>query len=140
MQYADIIEAELSDTESDFMYSFDLFQEHIHALCVQAGWWTDPHTKEDITKNPYAIATKIGLAHSEISEALEGYRKNKNDDHLKDRQAVEVELADAVIRIMDLAGVLKLDLAGAIVAKNKYNQKRSDHKMENRQKAGGKRF
>ena len=51
-----------------------------------------------------------------------------------------MELADAVIRIMDLAGAMGLDLAGAIVEKLAYNQTRADHKTENRNADGGKKF
>lgn len=62
------------------------------------------------------------------------------DDHLPDRPMIEVELADAVIRIADLAGYLGLDLGGAIMAKLEYNRRRADHKLENRAKQGGKAF
>jgi NTP pyrophosphatase (non-canonical NTP hydrolase) len=53
---------------------------------------------------------------------------------------VEVELADALIRICDLAGYLGLDLGGAYRAKLEYNENRADHKPENRAIEGGKRF
>ena len=105
-----------------------------HKLARNAGWWDG--TSADAING----AVKIALIHSEVSEALEGLRKGKNDDHLPHRKAVEVELADAVIRIMDLAGAMKLDLAGAIVEKLAYNQNRADHKMENRNADGGKKF
>lgn len=88
----------------------------------------------------YYNATKIALIHSEISEALEGLRKGLMDDHLKDRSMLEVELADAIIRILDMAGSLNLDVASAVAEKNEYNQKRADHKLENRSKTGGKKF
>lgn len=105
-----------------------------HQLARSAGWWDN--TSADAING----AVKIALIHSEVSEALEGLRKGKNDDHLPHRKAVEVELADAVIRIMDLAGAMKLDLAGAIVEKLAYNQNRADHKTENRNADGGKKF
>jgi len=78
--------------------------------------------------------------HSEVSEAMEGARKNLMDDHLPERPMLEVELADAVIRIMDLAGGLNLDLGGAIADKLLYNTERADHKPENRAKYNGKVF
>jgi NTP pyrophosphatase (non-canonical NTP hydrolase) len=80
------------------------------------------------------------LIHSEISEALEGIRKDLKDDHLPERPMVEVELADAVIRIFDYAGYKNMDLAGAVLDKMEYNRKRADHKIENRAKEGGKKF
>lgn len=104
-------------------------------LSTRSGWWAnDPIT------DPRVVATKLALVHSEVSEALEGFRKGLPDSHLPHRQASEVELADAVIRIFDLAGQCGMDLAGAIVEKLAYNQQRADHKLENRAAEGGKKF
>lgn len=84
--------------------------------------------------------TMIALIHSELSEALEGIRKNKMDDHLPQRPNAEVELADAVIRIFDFARKKGYDLAGAWVEKSLYNLSRPDHKPEAREAEGGKKF
>jgi hypothetical protein len=62
------------------------------------------------------------------------------DDHLPHRFMAEVELADAVIRIADYCGRFGYDLGGAIEEKLEYNRHRADHKIENRQKDGGKKF
>jgi NTP pyrophosphatase (non-canonical NTP hydrolase) len=53
---------------------------------------------------------------------------------------IEVELADAIIRIFDLAAGLKLDLGGAYEEKMAYNAVRKDHKIEARLKPGGKAY
>ena len=116
---------------------YDYFADQInnlttlcHSLSREAGW----HDK------PREVGTMIALIHSEVSEALEGFRKDLNDDHLPDRKSAEVELGDTIIRICDLAGLLQMDLGGAIIDKLKYNQNRLDHKRENREKEGGKKF
>ena len=96
----------------------------------EAGWHDTPRE----------IGTMLALVHSEVSEALEGFRKDLMDDHLITRKMAEVELADAVIRICDLAGKEGFDLGGAIAEKLEYNLKRADHKLENRKKEGGKKF
>lgn len=99
-------------------------------LSKDSGW----HDK------PVEFGTRIALIHSEASEALEGHRKNLMDDHLPNRPMAEVELADVIIRVCDLAGIEGYDLGGAIIEKLKYNQQRPDHKRENRQLDGGKKY
>ncbi len=100
-------------------------------------WWLDLETGEPLKRN---VGEMLCLVHSEISEALEGHRKDLMDDHLKDRKMLEVELADAMIRILDLGAGLGLDLGGAMEEKCIYNRVRADHKIENRKKEGGKKF
>lgn len=117
------------------MQSFNDVVDMCYNNSVTAGWWDNINPQD-----PYVFATKLALVHSEISEALEGGRKDKMDDHLIHRKAEEVELADAIIRIFDLAKARKLDLLGAIREKLSYNQFRADHKIENRAAAGGKKF
>lgn len=84
--------------------------------------------------------TALCLVHSEISEAMEGIRRNLMDDHLPNRPMAEVELADAIFRILDFAGHKGYDVAGAMIEKYRYNKNRPDHKPENRNKEHGKKF
>lgn len=123
-------------------------QQKIHQDNVKAGWWTNLETKQDLAKEALnntrfgkaLVAEKLCLVHSEISESMEAARKGLMDDKLPHRKGIEVELADAVIRILDLCGALELDLAGAIAEKLEFNANRKDHKIENRLAAGGKAY
>lgn len=90
--------------------------------------------------NEREVGTMLMLIVSEVSEAMEGDRKDLMDTHLPNRKMIEVELADAVIRIADLCGKLNLDLGGAIDEKLNYNLNRADHKKENRVLKGGKKY
>jgi len=117
-------------------------QDVCHGLARQSGWWTDLNTGEPTHGWPPKrnVGELLCLVHSEISEAMEGHRKGLPDDKLPHRPMLEVELADAVIRIFDMAGGLHLDLPGAIAEKLAYNASRADHKIENRKADGGKKF
>lgn len=74
------------------------YAKQCHA--ANAQWWHDAEgRKKDRNKGEL-----LCLIHSEISEAMEGERKNLPDDKLPHRRMAEVELADALIRIFDYAG------------------------------------
>lgn len=120
-------------------YLINVMVEEIHQDNVKAGWWTFANG-DDIRNNPYTFSNKLALVHSELSEALEADRKGLMDDKLPHRPGTAVELADAVIRIFDLAGAYKLDLGHALVEKLAFNAKREDHKRENREAIGGKSY
>jgi hypothetical protein len=75
-----------------------------------------------------------------LSEALEGHRKDLQDDKLPNRKMVEVELVDCMIRIFDMGAGLGMDLEGAYQEKMAFNAARADHKPENRVLPGGKKY
>jgi|ERR1700721_313371 len=100
-------------------------------------WWQDIDTGTPIQRN---VGELLMLTVSELAEGMEGHRKGLMDDKLPGRPMLEVELADALIRIMDLAGGLSLDLAGAFRDKMEYNAVREDHKHEARRLADGKKY
>jgi NTP pyrophosphatase (non-canonical NTP hydrolase) len=71
------------------------------------------------------IPEMLCLVHSEISEALEAIRRgNPADKHCPEFLNVEIELADALIRIAEMAHSQGWRIAEAIIAKHKYNTTR----------------
>jgi hypothetical protein len=109
----------------------------IEAHDANQKWWHDLKTGERLNRNKGEM---LALIHSEISEALEGERRNLMDDHLPHRRMAEVELADALIRIFDYAAGFGYDLEGAYRDKMAYNAQRADHSIEGRTAIGGKKF
>ena len=100
-------------------------------------WWYKPGSHIRIDRNKGEL---ICLMHSELSECMEGERKDLMDTHLPHRKMSEVELADVLIRIFDYSCAFGYDIEGAYQEKRLYNLKREDHKWENRMKEGGKKW
>lgn len=77
------------------MINYDEQAQIIYQQNKAVGWWDNPNR---------CIYQTLQLVSTEIAEATEGERKNLMDDHLPTRKMGEVELADALIRILDVAG------------------------------------
>lgn len=125
-----------------FAWSLRDLQKTVHEVSSRAGWW-NPRAAEGA---PFRwsvdtrVPEKLCLIHSEISEALEGHRQNLQDCDLPNRHKMEVELADAIIRILDLAEACKFDMQATILEKIEFNKNRLDHRIEHRDLAQGKRY
>lgn len=106
-------------------------------MCHMANykWWHSPDGVR-LERNKGEL---LCLIHSEISEAMEGERKNLMDDKLPHRRMSEVELVDAMIRIFDYAAAHGYDLQGAFDEKMAYNATREDHNHEARELHNGKK-
>ncbi len=83
------------------------WQKEIHALAVEKGWWEEERP----------IPELLCLIHSEVSEALEAYRE-------RNHAGVAEELADVVIRCLDMADGLHIDLEEEIACKHEFNKTR----------------
>lgn len=77
------------------MIDFNAKAKEIFEQNKAVGWWDDMNR---------CIYQTLQLINTEIAEATEGARKNLMDDHLPHRKMEEVELADVLIRTLDLGG------------------------------------
>lgn len=96
-------------------------QKEVHELAVSNGWWPEGTDSR-------IIPEKLALIHSEVSEALEEYRVGNLEactfSESGKPEGFGIELADAMIRILDLAQFLGLDMEDLIRCKHEYNRQR----------------
>lgn len=108
-------------TERTRGYINDLAAE-VHRNSREHGFW-------DASSD---IGMKIALAHGELSEALEDYRKIdssmlrfirlEDDEHGQSKpEGMPIELADVIIRVLDFAAYLGFDMDEAIRVKTAFN-------------------
>jgi len=141
----------------DFKRSFNGVAQEAHRIGVAKGWW--PCDGRQTTDDGHRTGMEYGrndgeliaLIHSELSEALEALRHgDPPDEHLNKANAqhptsnaqrrmkeqfrsAETEMADAIIRIMDMGVARGWRIAEALVAKMAFNETRPH-------RHGGKRF
>ena len=107
------------------------FQREVHQNAIAKGFYDGPENG--------SVATKIALVHSELSEALEEYRDGHPLNEVRrvplnpvtaaqgaagKPEGFGVELADAAIRLYDLAEFVGVDLNRLIIEKHEYNLSR----------------
>lgn len=105
----------MNELEVKAYFGLKMAQLLAHQTAQNAGWYKNPYTGEEIKRN---FGEVVALMHSELSEALEADRKSLKDSHLPHRDGREVEFADLIIRVLDTAEALHLDIAAAFIEKN----------------------
>lgn len=89
-----------------------LFGEEVQRNKIAKGWTV---TTKDSWRDDNQIPADLALIHSEVSEALEAFRKD-------DREGFAEELADVLIRLVGLAHGMEIDIAGRAVGKAAKNR------------------
>jgi NTP pyrophosphatase (non-canonical NTP hydrolase) len=99
-------------------------QQQAHTTARAKGWWDKVKSVE--SHLPVALC----LIHSEVSEALESHRRGEpllwhNTARNNKPEGVAAELADVVIRCMDVSAALGINLQAVVESKMAYNETRA---------------
>lgn len=112
--------------------------DDIHKNAINHGWWEEPKP---------SFGDICSLIHCEISEAYEEYRKGKKENEIYWSckkyeneimcdgectdcemfvpKGITIELADALMRILDYCAAKEIDIEDAILKKMHYNRTRT---------------
>lgn len=111
--------------------AFGLLAKEIYEANKKKGFYEDRSSllttgNNDVTQaERIYIGNKLMLIVGELAEAHEGLRHgNPPSEHIPKFSALEEELADTIIRILDLSGYQNLRIEEAIEAKIAYNATR----------------
>lgn len=130
----------MNDNQLRFLDSFKEMQRLISDNAINHGFYEEENRRyficgddgefKQVHLTGTFMAKRIALQHSELSEGIEAIRyfdpngNSKADQHCPEFSNLEIELADCVIRIMDMCEFYKLKLGEAIIAKHNFNTTR----------------
>lgn len=108
--------------------SLNTLRDEIHENAAAKGWH-DEGPQDD------RFPTLLCLVHAEVSEALEDYRDGYPIETFRFRTVLATgaegkpvgipsELADIIIRVLDICGLYGIDIEAAVRAKMAYNATR----------------
>lgn len=97
----------------------EILKEDIHDNAIEHGWYDEPRT----------FVEMIAICHSELSAALEDYMNNYRlkkiwEDGKGEPCGTPMELADVIIRVLEICGYYDIDIGDAVIQKHEYNKSR----------------
>ena len=108
--------------------AFNKFQKECYEIARDHGFHDDDAGLAEIALLRLQFTSRLARVHSEISEAHDWVQRGKPVTSVwwegSKPEGVSIELADAIIRIADMAETYGIDLASALEMKMAYNRTR----------------